>query len=278
MHLFELSEATAARRRFPVYLVDATDGLTPETGEAGGQPQIQKSGGAWANTSATLSAIGNGAYYVELTQAELDTLGDGQIRYKSANTAEFNMPFQVVAFDPYDAAALGLTRIDVVLSTLSTAANLALAAADVTTLLGRLTGARAGYLDNLNVGGNVASAAQATAIETDTQDIQNRLPAALVGGRMASIAEVLGVDSVDANALKADAVTEIVTAIFARVIDTLTVNQIFALLVAAMAGKTNGMDTGNGNIRNIGDTVNRIQSTHDGVGNRTAIAFDLTGV
>lgn len=90
MTRFWQSESTAARRRFDVYLVDATDGLTPETGEAAGQPQISTNGGAWANTSATLTAIGNGAYYVELTAAELANLGGIQIRYKSANTAEFN--------------------------------------------------------------------------------------------------------------------------------------------------------------------------------------------
>ena len=87
---FWQSESTAARRRFHLYLVDATDGLTPETGEAAGQPQVSKNGGAWANTSATLTAIGNGTYYVELTDTELDTLGGIAVRYKSANTAEFS--------------------------------------------------------------------------------------------------------------------------------------------------------------------------------------------
>lgn len=95
--IFVQSEATAARRRFPIYLVDATDGITPETGEAGGQPQISKAGGAWTNTAATLTALGNGAYYVELTATELNTLGGIQVRYKSAATAEFNAPGVVVA-------------------------------------------------------------------------------------------------------------------------------------------------------------------------------------
>lgn len=90
MSRFWQSEGTAARRRFHLYLVDATDGLTPETGEAGGQPQISKNGGAFSNTSATLTSVGNGAYYVELTATELDTLGGIMVRYKSANTAEFN--------------------------------------------------------------------------------------------------------------------------------------------------------------------------------------------
>lgn len=109
--LYVLSEGTAARRRFPIYLVDATDGITPETGEAGGQPQISKAGGAWANTTATLTDIGNGAYYVELTATELNTLGMIQVRYKSAATAEFNMDGLVSAMDIHDAVRLGLTAM-----------------------------------------------------------------------------------------------------------------------------------------------------------------------
>jgi len=69
------SESTAARRRVPIHLVDATDGITPETGESGGQPQFSKNGAAFGNTSATLTAVSNGFYYVELTAGELDTLG-----------------------------------------------------------------------------------------------------------------------------------------------------------------------------------------------------------
>lgn len=111
MQEFKLSEGTAARRRFYLHLVDATDGITPETGEAAGQPQISKNGAAFANTSATLTSVGNGAYYVELTAAELDTLGKILVRYKSAATAEFQDLAQVVAYDPYDAVRAGLSAL-----------------------------------------------------------------------------------------------------------------------------------------------------------------------
>lgn len=104
MFNYQVSAATAAQRRVPLFLVDATDGLTAETGEAGGQPQISKNGGAFANTSATLTAIGNGAYYVELTAAELDTAGFATVRFKSANTAEAQVSFQVVNDDPFNVA------------------------------------------------------------------------------------------------------------------------------------------------------------------------------
>lgn len=97
------SEATAARRRVYFHLVDATDGITPETGEAAGQSEISKNGAAWASTTATLTAIGNGRYYVELTAAELNTLGNVQLRYKSAATAEAIASAQVTLFDPFAA-------------------------------------------------------------------------------------------------------------------------------------------------------------------------------
>jgi len=103
MQTFTQSEADSAKRRFFLHLVDATDGLTPETGEAGGQPQISKNGGAFANTGATLSAVGNGLYYVALTAGELDTLGKVVVRYKSANTAEFQDVGMVYALDLFKA-------------------------------------------------------------------------------------------------------------------------------------------------------------------------------
>ena len=53
--LIQQSEATAAQRRVHFQLVDATDGITAETGEGSGQPQVSKNGAAFANTSATLN-------------------------------------------------------------------------------------------------------------------------------------------------------------------------------------------------------------------------------
>lgn len=115
MRLMLANQATAAKRRVYFQLVDVTDGMTPETGEADGQPQISTDGGAWTDTGiGVLVAIGNGRYYAELTQSAVDTTGRViETRYKSANTAEaVGDSVQVVAFDPDDAAGLGLSRID----------------------------------------------------------------------------------------------------------------------------------------------------------------------
>lgn len=87
-----LNESVAAKRRVYFKLVDSTDGLTPETGEAGGRPQISKNGENYENTAAVLIAISsgtNGSYYVELELNEVNTAGKLLARYKSANTVEF---------------------------------------------------------------------------------------------------------------------------------------------------------------------------------------------
>jgi hypothetical protein len=103
------NESTALYRRFPVYLVDITNGLTPEVAESGGRPEISQNFGPWIGTSGTLEIVGSGLYYVELEQAEVGTLGHISVRYKSENTAEYNMDGQVVAYNPYDSVRLSLS-------------------------------------------------------------------------------------------------------------------------------------------------------------------------
>ena len=98
MQYFKQSEGTAARRRFFIHLVDATDGITVETGVTG-TPQISKNGGAFTNTTNTLTEVANGLYYVDLTATELDTLGKVVVRFKTAATAEFQDIGLVAAVD-----------------------------------------------------------------------------------------------------------------------------------------------------------------------------------
>jgi predicted Fe-Mo cluster-binding NifX family protein len=114
MRLVTANQATAAKRRVYFHLVDVTDGITAETGEAGGQPQVSTNGGAWTNTGiGTLTSIGNGRYYADLTQTLVATTGDViETRYKSANTAECpGDSVQVVAIDVDNAVTLGLSSL-----------------------------------------------------------------------------------------------------------------------------------------------------------------------
>jgi hypothetical protein len=114
MKLVLANEPTALRRRAYFYCVDATDGITPETGEAAGQPQVSLDGAAWTDTGVgTLTHIGNGRYYADLTQTLVDNVGSTiGTRYKSANTTEtVGDSFQIVAFNPFDSVRLGLTSL-----------------------------------------------------------------------------------------------------------------------------------------------------------------------
>ena len=79
-----------ANTRVYFFLTDATDYVTPETGEAGGQPQISTNGAAWTATGiGTLVSIGNGSYYADLTTGAVATAGQIILtRYKSSNTSE----------------------------------------------------------------------------------------------------------------------------------------------------------------------------------------------
>lgn len=101
---------TAARMYF--WLVDATDGLTSEVGEAGGQPDVSVNGAAWGTTGiSTLTHIGNGQYYATVNLSTLGvSAGDTVIgRYKSANTAEAPSLNELIAYemDPTAEASYG---------------------------------------------------------------------------------------------------------------------------------------------------------------------------
>jgi hypothetical protein len=110
--LVQATEASAARRRVYFQLV-GTDGITPATGEAGGQPQVSYDGkttiggptvGYTDTGVGTLTHIGSGRYYADLTTAAVATAGtEIETRYKSASTAECpGDSVQVVSFDPVD--------------------------------------------------------------------------------------------------------------------------------------------------------------------------------
>lgn len=58
------------------------------------------------------------------------------------------------------------------LSTVTTLTNAPSDSAGVTTLLARLTGSRAGYMDNLNVGGLVASSSEVTSVQNNTRCVR----------------------------------------------------------------------------------------------------------
>jgi hypothetical protein len=74
------------------------------------------------------------------------------------------------------------------------------------------------------VAANYATAAGVSAVETDTQDIQARLPAALVSGRIDASVGAMAANTLTASALATDAVDEIVDAVWDEVLTAATHN------------------------------------------------------
>jgi hypothetical protein len=105
MQYFQVGENDRLKRRIYFHLVDATDGITPETGEAGGSAKVSLNGNTPTTSVNTLVAIDTtnqpGTYYLELDQSEIRFPGMVSVRYKSADTAEFVTLGQIMAFDPY---------------------------------------------------------------------------------------------------------------------------------------------------------------------------------
>ncbi len=116
MQYIQTGENNPEMRRVYFHLVDATDGITPEAGEAGGTTTISRNGRTPANTVNTLVAVdaSKGDYYLELSLSEITTPGHLLLHYKSANTAHFAQEIQIMAFDPYTQfGALGVGGADV---------------------------------------------------------------------------------------------------------------------------------------------------------------------
>ena len=120
MYQIKQSEATAARRRIPILFVSSTDGYSPVT-PTSPAAYISTNGGTFVATTnaVTLETLAagqsaTGCYYLELTAAEVGTLGVINVNVQSTNARQFNAVVQVMAYDAYAATNLGLTAIPAV--------------------------------------------------------------------------------------------------------------------------------------------------------------------
>lgn len=69
-----LDETTAAKRRLPILMVDATDGETAETGLTL-TCTISKAGASFGAHSGSVSEVSGGQYYLQLGSGDVDTQG-----------------------------------------------------------------------------------------------------------------------------------------------------------------------------------------------------------
>lgn len=178
----QLIKASSTVRPLLFLLVSAADHVTPKTGALPGiTVTISKNGGVFAAPSGALSEIGNGWYKVAANAANYDTLGALVIHAESSGADPVDVQYQIVSFDPEDAAALGLSSITTIAGYTDTlesgVASLATAVAAVQTSANTI----AGYTDTLE-----ASAATVAGY-TDTLEASATSIAGTLAGLVAAV-------------------------------------------------------------------------------------------
>jgi len=180
--------------------VDITDGATSETGESP-SVKLSKNGQTLAAKSDATTPVhdADGYYNCELDATDTNTVGTLVLTVAaSANALPVRHEFQVVEEDTYEFLYASGSTPDTDIAAILTDTG--------TTLQAELDG-----------------------IQADTEDIQTRLPAALVSGRMDSdvgamqsaviTAAAIAADAIGASELAADAANEIADAILNRDVD-----------------------------------------------------------
>lgn len=95
-------ETTAAERGIPVYLVDATDNETAETGItiSAGECRVCKNGGSCGDCAGTWTEAEFGLYDYRATTTEINTVGYITVMVKDTAANVFVGTANIVAYDP----------------------------------------------------------------------------------------------------------------------------------------------------------------------------------
>jgi len=110
MFYVKQSESTAARRRVPILMVDATDGATPETGLTL-YGLVAKNGGTFAASAGTFAETGYGQYYYQFDTGEIDTLGFAGIHVTATGARNYDAIIHVTAYDAYSGSFIAPTDV-----------------------------------------------------------------------------------------------------------------------------------------------------------------------
>ena len=122
----------------------------------------------------------------------------------------------------------------------------------------------------------LATAASIATLQADTDDIQTRLPAALVSGRIDASVGAMAANTLTASALATDAVTEIVAAVWSFVIEgTETITEAWRLVRAVVVGRASGLEGAAPTFRDNANTKNRVVASYAS-GTRTITSTDAT--
>lgn len=196
----------------------------------------------------------------------ISDLGGLDLDAKLANTNEVTVARMAALTDWIDGG-----RLDLLLDAIPTTAmrgtdDAALASVCTEVRLVELDAANLpADIDAILVDTGITLKAELDGIQTDTEDIQTRIPTALVGGRIDA--------TIDATGMEAGAVDNILDEVYEG---TTTLRQFLRLAAAALFGKLSGAATTTVSIRNEADDADRIVATVDADGNRSSVILDKT--
>jgi hypothetical protein len=300
-------------RAIMVLMVDSTDHITGKTGLTL-TITASKAGLAFASITPTVTERGSGWYSLALTTAHTDTLGDLALHITGAAADPADLVMEVVAYNPEDATALGLSHIDAAVSTRSTLTQ-AQIVSDSTPFLGASVAAIKAKTDNLpaspaavgslmgladdaitaaKIAAGAITSSEAPALVNLDAAISTRLatagytaPANSDVAAIKAKTDNLPADPADESSLQAaissraapgDAMT-LTSAAVDAVLDeavegAVTLRQAMRVLLAVLAGKSSGAPAGPIVYRDIGDAKDRVTGTIDSSGNRTSVTVD----
>jgi hypothetical protein len=285
-----------------VMLVQSSDHVT---GLAGATLTIasSKDGAAFASITPTVTDRGSGWYNLALTSGHTDTLGQLALHITAASADAIDLSLEVVAYDPLAVANLGLSNLDVVLSTRASAAALATVQADTDDIQTRIPAALVSGRIDASVGAMAAGVVTAAAAPNLDVAVSTRLATAgytapdnadivlikaktdnlptdpadesLLEAAIAAVGAAVVSRSApgDAMALTAGAVDAVLDEV---VTGTLTLRQAIRVIVAEAAGKTSGMGALAPKFRDTADTKDVIVATQDVDGNRLTVTLDVS--
>jgi len=150
---------------------------------------------AQAAATGSVTELGNGLYRFDPSQADTNADFIGYL-FTATLAIPVGMSFVTTAGNPHDAAAGGLTNLDATVSTRATQSS----------------------VDDLPTNAELATAlgtaddavlAAIVAVQADTDNIQTRLPAALMDGRMDSSTGAMAANVMTAAAAASDLATEL---------------------------------------------------------------------
>lgn len=107
------------------FMPDATDPWTGKTGLTGITVEYHKQGAiSWTTlTAPTINEVGYGFYRLSVPATVVDTMGFLEFRFTATGAKTQHYVYQVVAYNPYDAAGLGLSNLDAAVSSRATDAG-----------------------------------------------------------------------------------------------------------------------------------------------------------